>query len=192
MFTAKQGLWILGMIFLLTPSLWALHVGSTVPPFQVFSHNGEPLTHKDLLGKITVLFYDTRRTAAVNNDLKYEIRDFREANLPLLENLQVVQIIDASSANFLTRAIWRRKLRQNTQRYGITLYADWDGAMRRDFGFSPKESNILVIDPQGMVRHSFLGKVTESEKDQLLTLFLALGKENTAQTQAKTSDAATP
>ncbi|NSW75428.1 MAG: redoxin domain-containing protein [Candidatus Atribacteria bacterium] len=192
MFTAKQGLWILGMIFLLTPSLWALHVDTTVPPFQVFSQDGEPLTEQDLRGKITVLFYDTRRTAAVNNDLKYEISDFRETNLPFLENLQVVQIIDASSANFLTRAIWRRKLRQNARKYGITLYADWDGTMRRDFGFSPRESNILVVDPQGMVRYSFLGKVTESEKSRLFVFLLTLGKENKEQTQAKNPEVTTP
>lgn len=173
MFTLTRGLWFSTiLLFFMASPLWAVNVGDTIPPFSVFSQNGEPLTEKDLLGKITVLFYDTRHTAAVNNDLKYEINDFRATHLPLLENLQVVQVIDASSANFLTRTIWKRKLRENARKYGVTLYADWTGAMRQSFGFSAQASNVLVIDPWGTVCFTFLGKVTESEKEKLLSVIM--------------------
>ncbi len=171
----KKWLWLWGLL-LLSPSLLAMEVGNAVPAFTVTSQDGKPLTQEDLLGKVSVLFYDTRHTASVNNDLKYEIGDFREANLPLLENLQVIQVIDASSANFLTRTIWRRKLRENARKYGTTLYADWSGKMRRDFGFSSKESNILVIDPQGRVRYVHQGNPRGEEREKLFALLLVLGK----------------
>ncbi|WP_427366638.1 LexA family protein [Candidatus Caldatribacterium saccharofermentans] len=77
----------------------------------------------------------------------------------LLEDLQVFQIIDASGANLFTRSIWKRKLWENARRYGVTLYADWSGKMRRDFGPHPKLSNILVVDaeipPTRFPRHSY-------------------------------------
>jgi len=124
-----------------------------------------------------VIFYDTRHTASWNNDLKHAIGEFRENHLPLLENLEVIQIIDASSANLLTRGIWKRKLRENARKYGVTLYADWSGKMRRDFGFNTRKSNILIVDTNGTVRYAFRGKVSESEKNQLFSLLLALGEE---------------
>lgn len=184
MLTMKKRIWFLAflLIFLPSLSLRAIDVKNTVPPFQVLSQDGEPPIEQDLRDKITILFYDTRHTVPVNNDLKYEINDFRKANLPLLENLQVIQVIDASSANFLTRIIWKRKLRQNARKYGVNLYADWTGTMRQSLHFSTKESNILVIDPRGTVRHNFFGKVAENEKERLSTLALSLGKENKKQT----------
>ncbi|MEN3203059.1 MAG: YtfJ family protein [Atribacterota bacterium] len=193
MFTVTRGLWFSTvLLFFVALPLWAVNVGNTVPPFLVLSQDEEPLTEKDLLGKITVLFYDTRRTAAMNNDCKYEINDFRTAHLPLLENLQVVQVIDASSANFLTRTIWKRKLRENAQKYGVNLYADWTGAMRRSFGFSTQASNVLVIDPWGTVRFTFLGKVAESEKDKLLSCILTIGEENETQRRTQLKEAPMP
>ncbi|MEN3185284.1 MAG: YtfJ family protein [Atribacterota bacterium] len=180
------------LLLFLTLPLWAINMGNTIPPFEVLSQDEEPLTEKDLLGKITVLFYDNRRTAAVNNDLKYEISDFREQNLPLLENLQVVQVVDASSANFLTRTIWKRKLRENARKYGVDLYADWNGAMRQSFGFDTKESNVLVVDPRGMVRYALLGKVATSEKEKLLILLLAIGEESEKQKRAQTKEVTIP
>ncbi|MBC7217151.1 MAG: hypothetical protein H5U36_03055, partial [Candidatus Caldatribacterium sp.] len=111
---------------------FALEVGDPIPSFTVTSPRGETLSSLDLLGRLSVVFYDTRHTASWNTDLKYAIEDFRQAHLPLLESLQVVQIIDASSANAFTRAIWKRKLKENARKYKVTIYADWSGAMRRD------------------------------------------------------------
>ncbi|MCX7667935.1 MAG: hypothetical protein N2Z84_03285 [Atribacterota bacterium] len=178
MLTTKKGLGLFtfSLLFFLSP-LWALSTGEAIKPFEVISQENRLLTEKDLWGKITVLFYDTRHTASVNNTLKYEIKDFREANLPLLENLQVVQVIDASSANFLTRTIWKRKLRENARRYGIDIYADWTGKMRRDFGFSPKESNILVIDQKGLIRFAHQGNPKDEERERLFKLLLELRRE---------------
>ena len=178
MHNLKEWLWlpVFFVLFLVTPA-FPLEKGDVIPPFTVLSHQEEPFTEENLLGKLSVVFYDNRRTAPKNNDLKYAIGDFREKHLPLLENLEVIQIIDASSANFLTRSIWKRKLRENARKYGVTLYADWSGKMRRDFGFRARESNVLVVDTHGTVRYTFRGKVPESEKNQLFSLLLALGEE---------------
>ena len=178
MHNLKEWFWlpVFFVLFLVTPA-FSLEKGDIVPPFTVLSHEGEPFTEENLLGKLSVVFYDTRHTASWNNDLKYAIGEFREKHLPLLANLEVIQIIDASSANFLTRSIWKRKLRENARKYGVTLYADWSGGMRRDFSFSARESNVLVVDTHGTVRYTFRGKVPENEKNQLFSLLLTLGEE---------------
>ncbi len=175
-FQASISLSVMLILWILTIPAWSLEIGSMVPSFTVVSPEGEPLSREQLLGKLSVIFYDTRFTASSNNDLKYALADFRNAHPSLSKNLQILQIIDASSANFFTRTIWKRKIRENARRYGITIYADWSGKMRRDFGFRPDLSNVLVVDAQGVVRYVFFGKVPESERNALFTLLLNLGK----------------
>lgn len=171
-----MGILFLALFVLLGAPVLALEVGSAIPSFTVTSPDGETLSSSDLLGKLSVVFYDTRHTASWNNELKYAIKDLRQAHLPLLGNLRVIQIIDASSANVFTRTIWKRKLKENARKHNVTIYADWSGAMRRDFGFNPRESNVLVVDASGIVRYIFAGKVSESEKEKLFALLLALGE----------------
>jgi alkyl hydroperoxide reductase subunit AhpC len=175
-FQASTSLSVMLILGIFTISARSLEIGSAVPSFTVVSPEGEPLGREQLLGKLSVIFYDTRFTASSNNDLKYALVDFRNTHPSLFEDLQILQIIDASSANFFTRTIWKRKIRENARRYGITIYADWSGKMRRDFGFHPDLSNVLVVDAQGVVRYVFSGKVPESERNALFTLLLHLGK----------------
>ncbi|MCS7241187.1 MAG: hypothetical protein N2205_02255 [Candidatus Caldatribacterium sp.] len=170
------GLFLLFALLNPSPS-GAIAPGDTIPPFTVVfpGKDGDKLlTANDLLGYVTVLFYDTRHTAPTNNDLKYAIRDFQKANLPVSASLMVVQIIDASSANVFTRTIWKRKIRENAKRYGIPIYADWTGAMRRDFDFSPKESNILIVDPKGVVRFAFQGNPQGEDWERLFKVLHSL------------------
>jgi len=175
-FQASTSLSVMLILGIFTISARSLEIESAVPSFTVVSPEGEPLGREQLLGKLSVIFYDTRFTASSNNDLKYALVDFRNTHPSLFEDLQILQIIDASSANFFTRTIWKRKIRENARRYGITIYADWSGKMRRDFGFHPDLSNVLVVDAQGVVRYVFSGKVPESERNALFTLLLHLGK----------------
>lgn len=169
---------LLVVFLLLYPSFGnTLQVGDTVPAFTVVfpgDTGNEILTEKDLYGKVTVLFYDTRHTAPINNDLKYAIQEFQEAHSFSLFPLEIVQVIDASSANIFTRTIWKRKIRENAKRYGVPIYADWTGAMRRDFALSPKESNILIIDPEGTVRFVHRGNPRGEEREKLFAVLRAL------------------
>lgn len=166
---------VFSLFFFSFPPLSASGTPKEAPPFLVVSAYGETLTLEDLRGKITVLFYDTRYTTETNNNLKYDIDAFRKDHLPALSNLEVIQVIDASSANFLTKTIWKRKLREFSKKYNITIYADWTGKMRKDYGLSPGESNVILIDPEGMIRFSFLGEAGESERRKLFELILAIG-----------------
>lgn len=173
---ASTGLFLI-FLFLCLSFGNALEVGDTVPAFTVIfpGDTGDAiLTEEDLRGKVTVLFYDTRHTAPTNNDLKYAIRDFRETHPSGLVPLEVVQIIDASSANIFTRTIWKRKIRENAKRYGIPIYADWTGAMRRNFAFSPKESNILIIDPKGIVCFIHRGNPKGEDREKLFAVLRTL------------------
>lgn len=172
----STGLFI-AFLFLYPPFGSALRVGDTIPAFTVIfpgEREDEILTEKDLYGKVTVLFYDSRHTAPTNNDLKYAIQDFQKAHPPDPAPLEIVQIIDASSANIFTRTIWKRKIRENAKRYGVPIYADWTGAMRRDLALSPKESNILIIDPEGTVRFVHRGNLKGEDRERLFAVLRTL------------------
>ncbi len=157
--------------------LFASEIGETIPPFTVTAATGEELSAEDLLGSISVIFYDTRHTAHLNNHLKHHLASYRDEHLPLLEKMHIIQIIDASSANFLTRSIWKRKLREQSRKYGVTIYADWKGELRDTLGLSKKKSNIVVVDPRGRIRFIHQGNPQGRERELLFELLLVLGKE---------------
>jgi len=98
--------------------------------------------------------------------------------LSLLHNFQIVQVVDASSANFLTKTIWKRKLLQNSQKNNIVIYADWAGDMLRDYQLKRKESNLIIVDQSGIIRYLFSGKVNDQELKIIEDLLLSIGRES--------------
>jgi alkyl hydroperoxide reductase subunit AhpC len=77
--------------------------------------------------------------------------------------VRFVQIVDASSANFLTRTIWKRMLLKKSREAGIPIYADWKGSLIGRLGLVRGTSNVLIIDREGVLRYREVGPI-QSEK----------------------------
>ncbi|MGQ9622028.1 MAG: hypothetical protein ACUVTO_01035 [Candidatus Caldatribacteriaceae bacterium] len=94
----------------LSPMAVALGLGEENPSFRVVTGDGITLEKLDLLGSVGVIFYEDRQSVEINSSLKYALGNLVESNRDRYGVVRFVQIVDASSANFLTRTIWKRML----------------------------------------------------------------------------------
>ena len=164
------------LIFPFTAGSW--QVGEEAPPCFIESADGKKLYLEMIHGTLSLIFYEDRSAVEKNNDIKHQLSQFRDNNLSLLRNFQIVQVIDASSANFLTKTIWKRKLLQNSLKNNIVIYADWTGDMLRDYQLKRKDSNLILIDQAGIIRYLFFGKVNSQELKIIEDLLLSIGRES--------------
>jgi len=152
----------LALIFL-SPVALALGLGEEIPSFRVVAGDGTALGKLDLLGNVSVIFYEDRQSVEINSSLKYALGNLVESDRDRYGAVRFVQIVDASSANFLTRTIWKRMLLKKSREAGIPVYADWKGSLIGRLGLVRGTSNVLIIDRKGVLRYREVGPI-QSEK----------------------------
>ncbi|NLJ50303.1 MAG: hypothetical protein GX428_12080 [Candidatus Atribacteria bacterium] len=176
---------VLGIFFFIFVSILlfsftagSLQIGAEAPPFFIESADGKKMNLEMIYGNLSLIFYEDRSAVEKNNDIKHQLSQIRDNNLSLLQNFQIIQVVDASSANFLTKTIWKRKLLQNSRQNNIIIYADWTGDMLRDYHLKNKESNLIFIDHAGIIRYLFYGKINDQELKTIEGLLLRIARES--------------
>lgn len=150
----------------LLAALWAglalagsLAVGQAAPDFSVRSGDGQVLTLADLKGKVAVMFYEGRDQVEYSRALKDYLNRFFAAQPPDTRKSVVrVAVVDCSPANWLTKGLWADGLKEASQKERLTVYGDWDGAMRQAYGLPEDGSSFMVLGPEGKV--SYMAKDT--------------------------------
>lgn len=152
-----------------------LSVGEPAPFFSVESGDEENLTLDMLRGKVIILFYETREVVRKNREFKDYLKSLYNG-LPeaVQENVFRLVVINCLDASFATRPIWRMKLREASERQGMTIYGDWTGDMLRDYQMQDDESNFLVIDKNGIIRYMATGLIERSQFEKLKEMLLNL------------------
>ncbi|MGA9460568.1 MAG: redoxin domain-containing protein [Desulfobaccales bacterium] len=152
-----------------------LSVGEPAPFFSVESGDDENLTLDMLRGKVIILFYETREVVDKNREFKDYLKSLYNG-LPeaVQENVFRLVVINCLDASFATRPIWRMKLREASERQGMTIYGDWTGDMLRDYQMQDDESNFLVIDKNGIIRYMATGLIERSQFEKLKEMLLNL------------------
>ncbi len=137
--------------------LWALPAaavqkGEEAPRFMVKSGEDQVLDSARLRGKVVVLFYEGRDQTDYNRALKRDLdRFYMDQPLELQRLVARVAVVDCSPATWITKTFWADGLKEASQKEGITVYGDWDGAMRQAYGLSQNGSSFLVLGPRGEI-----------------------------------------
>ncbi len=150
--------------FLLVSSLvWALvQTGSPAPEFNVSDGNDVVLNSDTIKGKVIVGFYEQKDQIEKNRQLKTVLQKYYYDNIAISsKNVFMLSVIDATSANFITRPIWKKGFIRNSEQNNVTVYGDWDGDMKEAYGMPDNESVFILIDKKGIIRYIYSGKVPE-------------------------------
>ena len=148
----------------------ALEIGSSAPAFQLMSGDGRAVSSEQIKGSMVVLFYETRDMVEQNRAFKNELGVFLGRSEGLREKTVVLAVINCSAAVWPVTPIWRAKLRDNSEKEGLTIYGDWDGKMAVAYGMQANSSNIVVLDPSGVVRYRRAGGMTRADMDAVFEL----------------------
>lgn len=163
-----------------SPVLASVPEGIEAPEFTVKSGDGKVLTLKDLEGKVVVLFYETGdeeikgKNRLVKNALN---RFYGEQPDAIKEEIARIVIVDCRNAVWPFKTIWKRKLREHSQKEGIRFYGDWDGSFAASYDITEGDTNLLVIDKKGIIRLSKAGKIEETEVPVIQELLEKLVRE---------------
>ncbi|MBU1276421.1 MAG: peroxiredoxin family protein [Proteobacteria bacterium] len=148
------GLGLVAALWVGTALAGSLAVGQAAPEFSVRSGDGQVLTLADLKGKVAVVFYEGRDQVEYGRALKDYLNRLFAAQPPDTRKSVVrVAVVDCSPANWLTKGFWADGLKEASQKEGLTVYGDWDGAMRRAYGLPEDGSSFLVVGPGGEIRY---------------------------------------
>ncbi|MGO9532716.1 MAG: hypothetical protein ACLPT6_07840 [Desulfobaccales bacterium] len=90
------------------------------------------------------------------------------------ENIFRLVVINCTDASFVTRPIWRTKLREGSMRQGMTIYGDWTGTMLQDYQMQDHDSNFLIIDGNGIIRYTAIGLIENGQFEKIKELLLNL------------------
>ena len=155
-----------------------LQAGKPAPPFVVESGDNQKLTRDMILGKVVVLFYESRQVIDKNDELKEELKClYRAQPASIKHEIFRLVIIDCSEAIPPTKPVWKSQLSEHSQRQGFTIYGDWDRKMLADYGMQGNDSNFLIIDKHGIIRYSGTGKIDSAQIPKIKDLLYSLVKQ---------------
>jgi hypothetical protein len=72
-----------------------------------------------------------------------------------------VPVINCKGVIFIDT--WKNNLRESSKKEGITIYGDWGGKMFLSYGIKDKESNLIIIGTDGIVKYCSAGIVEEKD-----------------------------
>jgi len=149
-----------------------LEAENPAPAFKVMSGDNKELSLDDIKGKVAVIFYETKDTSERNRQLKNELNRFYDAQ-PDSVKKSILRIPVINCKGVIFTGIWNDNLKQSSQKEGITIYGDWDGKMFLAYGITDKESNLIIIGRDGIIKYSFAGRVQEKDFGRIKDLLTA-------------------
>ena len=150
-----------------------LGTGEPAPPFSLVSGDNKELTLDMLRGKVVVLFYATRDTVQVDDDLQHYL-DTLYASQPKKMRNQIFRLLVVNAMEATSLTTWKEHLIETSARLKITIYGDWAGDMFAAYGMRDNDSNFVIIDKRGIVRFAASGKIANSRFEAIKKLLLEL------------------
>jgi len=150
-----------------------LGISEPAPSFSLVSGDNKKLTLDMLSGKIGVLFYATRDTVHVNDDLQHYLDALYDTQPKNIQN-QIFRLLVVNAMEATDLTAWKEKLRETSAKLKITCYGDWTGDMFAAYRMRDKDSNFIIIDKRGIVRFAASGRIDNSRFEAIKKLLLEL------------------
>jgi len=151
--------------------------GNPAPDFKVISGDNRTLTLGDIKGKTAVLFYESKSAVEQNRKLKTALNEFYDRQPESIKDgITRIAVIDCKGVMF--GGAWKKNLRDNSAKEGITIYGDWDGKMSKDYAVKEGASNVMIIDKGGTVRYFNSGRIGDDDIDAIEGLLKGLAGGN--------------
>ena len=154
-----------------------LGTGEPAPSFSLISGDNKKVSLDMLRGKVVALFYATRETVNVNDELQHYLDTLYAAQPQNIQN-QIFRLLVLNTMEATSLTTWKEKLSETSAKLGITIYGDWSGGMFGAYRMRDNDSNFIIIDKKGIVRFAASGKIANSRFEAIkkLLLELATGK----------------
>ena len=154
-----------------------LSTSEPAPSFSLLSGANKKLTLDMLRGKVVVLFYATRDTVQVNDELQHYLDALYDTQPQNIQN-QIFRLLVLNTMEATSLTAWKEKLSETSTKLGITIYGDWSGGMFAAYRMRDNDSNFVIIDKRGIVRYAASGRIANSRFEAIKKLLLTLAADN--------------
>jgi predicted transcriptional regulator len=163
------------MVWILAPTgaQAILGTGEPAPSFSLVSGDNKKVTLDMLKGKVVALFYATRDTVEVNNELQHYLDTLYAAQPQNIQN-QIFRLLVVNAMEATAVTTWKEKLNETSAKLKVTIYGDWTGGMFAAYRMRDNDSNFVIIDKKGVVRFAASGKIANSRFEAIKKLLLEL------------------
>ncbi|MDP8209864.1 MAG: YtfJ family protein [Candidatus Stygibacter australis] len=161
-----------GILFLvMNVYLMGICEGDLILGFRVESGDFKMLNSRELSQKVIFFFYDHKTSFPRNNDFKENLfLEYKALTGVEQDKIEIVQVIDCSQALMITRYFWRKSLVQNSEKYGLKIWGDWNGRLKCDYHFEDSQSYMLIVDPEGKVIYTLEGLFPNADIKEIARL----------------------
>lgn len=126
--------------------------------------DGSPWSSKDLVGKVSVIFY----VDPDEKDLNNEASDALQREKFPRDQFQSYGIINME-ATWLPNILISSALEEKQKRYPTTIYVrDYDKVLVKAWDVADDNSDVLAFDKEGKVLFTKFGELTESDIQKLI------------------------
>ncbi len=138
--------------------------------FRLEAARGGTKAFSDFRGRVVVMFYADRSHSEDNQQLKRVLSRYVKANA-LAHRLAVLPVANLRGYNYVpAKGFARAALRRMARKLGVTVLADWKGALQEPpLSLQHHASNVLILDESGNVLYRAVGDVTGVEREKFFT-----------------------
>ncbi len=136
--------------------------------------DGEQVSLSRWRGKPVILFYEDRKSTALNVRLKDELFARGQAR-GLLETAHVVAVANLEAYNFFpARGFALSAVAEQEKKLGVPILVDLEGTLGASpWGLPKKTSNVLLLNAEGALIFKHSGRMKEEEME---AFFVTLGQ----------------
>jgi len=128
------------------------------------------LNSSSLKGKVLIITYETKDVVDKNKAFKDRVLELYSTDDSKSQSVRIVPIINCFKYVWPFKKYCIKKTRENARSLGIRLYYDKSGKMYDDFGMKDDESNVFVVDKNGIVSYFKEGQLNDNEIVHVLKL----------------------
>ncbi|WP_437677593.1 YtfJ family protein [Sorangium sp. So ce131] len=148
--------------------------GDRAPNARVEDADGRELQLKALRGKPVLIVYEDKDSAMQNKPLKDALGKLAKGG-KYRQAIALAAIADVSSYDFWpVKGFVKDAIREESRKFGTTIYCDWDGTFRSTYRLRRGVSNVILVDKGGQVLFSAEGALKAEAQQRLLDLLRKL------------------
>jgi len=157
-------------IFMLTSLLLKLAFAqeTTMISFKLRDQFNNSYTEKDFTNRIVIIVGSDREGSQYNERWSFAIYDSLRKK-DLVDSVRFLPVADLRGVPFFIKSLVRSKFPRAKHRW---ILLDWKGLFAHAYNFTPKASNIIIIDRNKKVVYQTF--VFDIEKEKLQAIWLKL------------------
>jgi hypothetical protein len=145
-------------------------VGAHAPRAQFADADGRAFVLRMPPGRPVLVLYEDKSSAAQNAAFKEELGKLA-ADGRYRAAVDLVPVADVSGYDFWpVRGFVASAIRDESRRWGTTIFCDWSGGFRSAFDLRRGVSNVLLIGRDGSILFAKEGALDVAERGRLLAM----------------------